>query len=195
MAIILASASSIRRRLLENAGATFSCEKPLVDEKELKNRAVNLDPETLAQHLAAAKCLSVSAKHPGDLVIGADQVLSLSGRTYDKPENLEEARSHLAEFRGQTHALISAVCCARRGVVLWQYTDRAELTMRRFSGRFLEEYLAAIGADAATPVGAYKFEGPGIQLFERIKGDYFTILGLPLLPLLEFLRSTGEIAS
>ena len=195
MAIILASASSIRRRLLENAGVALSCEKPLVDENELKDRAGALDPEALAQHLATAKCVSVSAKHPGDLVIGADQVLSFSGRTYDKPENLEEARLHLAELRAQTHALVSAICCARRGGVLWRYTDRAELTMRRFSDRFLDDYLAVVGADATTSVGAYKLEGLGIQLFERIKGDYFTILGLPLPPLLEFLRSTGEIAS
>ncbi|MBC8036373.1 MAG: Maf family protein [Rhizobiales bacterium] len=193
MAIILASTSSIRRRLLENAGVAFTSEKPPVNEGELKSLSPTLGPEAMAQHLAAAKCMSVSARHPDDFVIGADQVLSFAGKTYDKPENLAEAKSHLLEFSGKTHTLISAVCCARGGAVLWHYSDRAELTMRPFSDRFLENYLAAVGGDATTSVGAYKLEGPGIQLFEGIKGDYFTILGLPLLPLLAFLRSVDGI--
>ncbi len=195
MAIILASTSPIRCRLLENAGVKFVAEKPLVNEDELKQRAPGLAREALAQHLASAKCLSVSISHPEDLVIGADQVLSFSGKTFDKPASLEDARSQLTELKGKTHTLISAVCCAKGEAVLWQHSDRAELTMRYFSNRFLEDYLAAVGADACTSVGAYKLEGPGLQLFEHIEGDYFTILGLPLLPLLEFLRSTGEIGS
>jgi len=195
MAIILASTSAIRRRLLENAGVAFAAEKPSVNEDELKHRTPGLAREALAQHLASAKCLSVSARRPDDLVIGADQVLSFSERTFNKPESLEEAKSHLTELRGRTHTLVSAVCCARGGTVLWRYSDRAELTMRYFSNRFLDDYLAAAGGDAMTSVGAYKLEGPGIQLFEQIEGDYFTILGLPLLPLLDFLRATGEIGS
>jgi septum formation protein len=195
MGIILASTSPIRRRLLEHAGLTFTSEKPDVDESELKRSATTLAPEALAQHLALAKCISVSVRYPGYLVIGADQALELSGKVYDKPENLEEAKSHLAQLRGRAHTLISAVCCARGDTVLWQCVDRAELRMRRFSDQFLESYLSQVGADAATSVGAYKLEGCGIQLFESIKGDYFTILGLPLLPLLEFLRSAGEISS
>lgn len=195
MAIILASTSPIRRRLLENAGVPFVAEKPSVDEDEIKRSAPGLAREALAHHLASAKCLSVSKQHPDDLVIGADQVLSFSGKTFDKPARLEEARSHLLEFRGKAHTLISAVCCARGGTVLWQYSDRAELTMRYFSNRFLEDYMTAVGPDITTSVGAYKLEGLGLQLFEHIDGDYFTVLGLPLLPLLEFLRSTGEIGS
>ena len=195
MAIILASTSPIRRRLLENAGVACVSAKPDVNEDELKRLLPALAPGALARRLAAAKCMSVSANHPEDLVIGADQVLSFAGKTYDKPENPGDARSHLAELRGKTHTLISAVCCARGGAVLWQYDDRAELTMRPFSDRFLEDYISAVGAEAMTSVGAYKLEGPGIQLFEEIKGDYFTILGLPLLPLLAFLRSAGEIGT
>jgi len=195
MAIILASTSPIRRRLLENAGMPFVAKKPSVDEEEVKRSAPGLAREALAQHLASAKCLSVSARHPQDLVIGADQVLSFSGKTFDKPASLEEARSHLLEFRGKAHTLISAICCARDGAVLWQYTDRAELTMRYFSNRFLDDYLASTGPDITASVGGYKLEGLGLQLFEHIDGDYFTVLGLPLLPLLEFLRSTGEIGS
>ncbi len=192
MALILASTSPIRRRLLENAGVSFVTERPLVNERDLKHSAP-LSPEELPQHLAAAKCLSVTARHPDDLVIGADQVLLFAGRAYDKPANLEEAKAHLLEFRGKTHTLVSAICCARGGVVLWQYSDQAELTMRPFSDHFLANYIAAVGEDATTSVGAYKLEGPGFQLFEEIKGDYFTILGLPLLPLLGFLRSEGAI--
>ena len=195
MAIILASTSSIRQRLLESAGVTFVSRKPPVNEEELKRRMPIFAPEALAQQLAAAKCLSMSAMYPDDLVVGADQVLSFSGKTYDKPGNTEEARSQLAAFRGRTHVLISAVCCARGGILLWQYSGLAKLKMRSFSDRFLESYVAAAGADATTSVGAYKLEGQGIQLFEHIDGDYFTILGLPLLPLLEFLRSSGEIGS
>ncbi len=195
MAIILASTSAIRKRLLEGAGVAFGTEKPLVDEHELKQRAPGLAREALAQHLASAKCLSVSAQHPEALVIGADQVLTFSNTTFDKPRSLEEARSHLQQLRGNTHTLISAVCCARASDLLWQYSDRAELTMRYFSDRFLDNYISTVGADATMSVGAYKLEALGIQLFEQIEGDYFTILGLPLLPLLEFLRSTGEIGS
>lgn len=195
MAIILASTSPIRRRLLENAGVNFIAEKPLVNENELKHHAPGLAREGLAQHLATAKCLSVSKHHPLDLVVAADQVLAFSGKTFDKPASLEEAKAQLGELKGRTHTLISALCCARGGAVLWQYSDRAEMTMRYFSDRFLEDYLAVVGNDATTSVGAYKLEGRGIQLFEQIEGDYFTILGLPLLPLLEFLRSIGEIGS
>ncbi|MGH8550523.1 MAG: Maf family protein, partial [Methylococcales bacterium] len=179
MAIILASTSSIRRRLLENAGVEFTVEEPPVNEVELKSLATALSADALARRLAAAKCISISVRHPEDLVIGADQVLSFSGKIYDKPKNLDEAKAHLVEFRGGTHTLVSALCCAKNGTALWQHSSQADLTMRPFSDRFLENYLTVIGTDALTSVGAYKLEGPGIQLFESIKGDYFTILGLP----------------
>jgi len=195
MAIILASTSPIRRRLLENAGVPFIAKKPTVDEQELKRNARGLARETLPLHLASAKALSISKLLRDDLVIGADQVLSFSGKAFDKPASSEEAKLHLAELRGKSHTLISAVCCARGDEILWHYSNRAELTMRYFSDRFLEDYIATAGADISTSVGAYKLEGQGIQLFERVDGDYFTVLGLPLLPLLEFLRSTGEIGS
>lgn len=195
MAIVLASTSPIRRQLLENAGVRFTTEKPPVDEEELKRSAPDLAGEALALHLASAKALSVSKRHRDDLVIGADQLLSFAGRTFNKPESLEEARKHLMELRGGTHTLISAVCCIRDNETLWQYNGRAEMKMRHFSDAFLHEYIAAAGADITNSVGAYRFEGQGIQLFEHIDGDYFTVLGLPLLPLLGFLRSTGEMGS
>ncbi len=195
MAIILASTSPIRRRLLKNAGVKFTVEKPLVEEDELKQGAPGLADQALAVHLASAKSLSISTRYPGAIVIGADQVLSLSGRAFDKPASLEDAKIHLAELRGRTHVLVSAVCCAKGNAILWQYSDRAEMTMRRFSDGFLQDYIVAAGADTTASVGAYKLEAQGIQLFEHVDGDYFTILGLPLLPLLEFLRSMGEISS
>lgn len=195
MTVILASTSTIRRQLLENAGIMVVTQKPFADEAKLKRAAAALAPQALAQHLASAKCISVSTRHKEKLVIGADQVLSFAGRTYDKPGNRDEAHSQLKALRGRTHTLVTAVCCARGGEIVWQHSDRAELTMRAFSDSFLESYLVRMGADITNSVGAYKLEGQGIQLFEHIQGDYFTILGLPLLPLLEFLRSTGEAES
>jgi nucleoside triphosphate pyrophosphatase len=189
--IILASASEARQRLLAIAGIAARAIPSGIDEGELKARKseVHGGSEELAVHLAEAKALAVSAIHGEDLVLGADQILLLQDVFFDKPRSMAEARAQLLKLRGTTHRLVTAVAAARRGRVLWFHCDSAKLSMRHFSEAFLENYLAAMGDELLSTVGAYKIEGPGIQLFDRIEGDYFTILGLPLLPLLSFLRS------
>lgn len=194
MAVILASTSTIRRQLLSSAGIEFTVVSPAVDETMLKSQNPGAAPERLASLLAAAKASAVSRLHPKAVVIGADQVLALDGKSYDKPRTMEEAAGHLSSLRGKTHHLHTAVCCARGENLLWQHCAQASLTMRSFSSDFLDGYLTQIGRDALTSVGAYKLEGRGVQLFSAIAGDHFAILGLPLLPLLEFLRSSGELA-
>lgn len=191
--IILASTSPTRRALLDNAGLPYSAVSPQVDERGLVAQHPHWSPEETAIRLAEAKALDVSIRFPDAIVIGTDQVLSLGSKAYSKPANLEECRQHLFELRGKTHALISTVVCARGGEAVWSYTSQALLTMREFSQAFLEDYLETVGADCMTSVGGYKIEGCGLQLFERIEGDHFTILGLPLLPLLSYLRTAGEI--
>jgi septum formation protein len=190
--IILASASEIRRRLLVSAGINVRSLASAVDEAALKSQFVNSGERNigkLAARLATAKAELVSAANGNALVIGADQILILEGKVIDKPKSIEEARSQLLELRGKTHHLVSAVTAARDGRAIWSDTTTAELSMRRFSGKFLEDHLSAAGDDVLTSVGSYKIEGRGVQLFDKISGDYFSILGLPLLPLLSFLRS------
>jgi septum formation protein len=191
MKLILASTSRIRGELLAKAGITFDSVKPEVDETELKRQSPGLSPGNLAQKLAAAKAVSVTNRYPGALVIGADQVLNLEGRAFDKPDSVETARHQLTDLRGRRHVLETALCCAQDGKIVWQHLGQAGLTMRTFSEQFLADYLRAVGPDVTTSVGGYKLEGVGAQLFDRIDGDYFTILGLPLLPLLDFLRRKG----
>ena len=195
MAILLASTSTIRRKLLTNAGIEHQTRRPDIDEEGLKLANPEFTPDQLALHLANAKCISVSNREPQHTVIGADQVLSRGTRIFSKAENIDEARGHLMDLSASTHTLTSAVCCARAGRVMWSFHDEAKLTMRPLSKRFVEAYLKLSGDEVISSVGAYKLEGPGIQLFDEIKGDYFTILGLPLIPLLNFLRSAGEIAT
>ena len=134
-----------------------------------------------------------SRRYPGILVIGADQMLDCNGVWFDKPGDLDHAAAHLAALRGKEHSLLSAVCVVRDGVRLWHYNDIARLTMRSLTDAFIADYLADVGEDALSSVGAYQLEGRGIQLFARIDGDFFSILGLPLLPLLDFLRNNGVI--
>lgn len=193
MALILASTSITRQQLLGNAGIAFTIEPPPVDEYRIKSDNPKASPKQLASLLAEAKAITVSQMHPAEIVIGADQVLEFAGKSYDKPRTMAEAADQLRILRGQTHQLLSAVCCAKSGKPLWQHGEQATLTMRNFSGRFLDKYLADVGQDALASVGAYKLEGPGLQLFSAFAGDHSTILGLPMLPLLEFLRSIGEI--
>lgn len=193
MKLILASTSRIRGELLAKAGITFEAVKPEVDETELKRRSPELSPGDLAQNLAAAKAVSVTNRYPGALVIGADQVLNLGGRAFDKPDSVETARRQLTDLRGRRHVLETALCCAQDGKIIWQHLGQAGLTMREFSEVFLTDYLHAVGLDVTTSVGGYKLEGLGAQLFDKIEGDYFTILGLPLLPLLDFLRRKGVL--
>ena len=193
MNIILASTSPIRRKLLENAGLPHTCRKPDIDERILTSEHPHWTAETTAKELAAAKALSISQQEPACLVIGADQVLSHRGRIFNKPTTRDECRHHLLELRDSSHQLLSAISCASQGKLIWNHTSAATLHMRPFTPEFIEDYLAAIGDDGLSSVGGYKLESIGIQLFDVIDGDYFAILGLPLLPLLGFLRQHGAI--
>jgi septum formation protein len=195
MRLVLASTSRIRGELLTKAGLVFEVVRPEVDENELKKASMALAPGDLAVSLAAAKAVSVANRVPNALVLGADQVLNLAGRAFDKPESAEAARRQLIELRGRSHALETALCCARGGEVVWRHLGQATLTMRPFSDKFLDAYLRQMGPEVTTSVGAYKLEGLGAQLFDAVEGDYFTILGLPLLPLLDFLRRQGALAA
>ena len=193
--LILASGSAIRAQLLARAGLSFSILRPNVDEALLKAEFRQDSPAGLAASLARAKANAVSQTHPDALVIGADQVLNFRGIAHDKPSSLADARAQLLRFRGKTHALETAVCCCQGGKPIWSHAMHADLTMRDFSDGFLEAYLEGLGEDVLTSVGGYRLEERGIQLFSHVEGDYFGILGLPLLPLLAFLRSEGFIAS
>ncbi len=192
MTLILASASPIRRHILEAAGVTFEVDVARVDEGAAKAslRADGLSPRDQADALAALKALSVSQRREG-LVIGADQMLALEGETLDKPKDRAEARAHLQRLRGRTHQLMCAAVVARSGEVLWRHVETPRLRMRAFSDAFLEDYLERGGEKLLASVGAYQLEGLGAHLFERVDGDYFSVLGLPLLPLLAFLREHG----
>lgn len=191
--LILASASLSRRQLLANAGLSFEIEAANVDENEVKRSLASrgASPQELAKTLAEMKALRVSARHADALVVGGDSTLACSGRLFDKPPNLQAARRQLLSLGGQTHELFSSVVVARGGVRLWHWNERARLTMRSISESFVDAYLAMAGEAVLSSVGAYQLEGLGAHLFTRVDGDYFTILGLPLLPLLGFLAGHG----
>ncbi len=193
--LVLASASRARREMLAAAGVAFTVEPADVDEPAIRLHlhAGGLSPEPahVAQILARAKAEDVSRKHADSLVVGADQVLALDARLLTKPADEAAARSALLQLKGRTHELHSAVALAERGKVSWVHTAAARLTMRDFSDGFLDDYLLRAGDRITQSVGGYELEGLGVQLFERIEGDYFTILGLPLLPLLGELRARG----
>lgn len=190
--LVLASGSATRRTMLEAAGVAFSVTPADLDEAAIRDRMLAADAavshESIALALAVEKGKAVSETTPGALVIGADQVLSCDGRLFEKPASVAEARMQLLALRGKTHALHSAVALALGGTVLWNETATARLTMRAFSEAALDAYLARAGDAVTTSVGAYRIEGPAIQLFEAIDGDHATILGMPLLPLLAELR-------
>jgi septum formation protein len=192
--LVLASASASRRRLLEAAGLAFEIDTPRVDEEALKARlrARGKAPRDQAMALADFKALSVSGSHAG-LVIGADQMLALGDEVMDKPRDMAEARNHLQRLRGKTHELLTAVVIARSGEIVWRHMETPRLKMRDFSDQFVDSYLDKVGQAALSSVGAYQLEGLGAQLFERVEGDYFSVLGLPLLPLLAFLREQGAV--
>jgi septum formation protein len=196
MRLILASGSPTRRTLLENAGVAFEVIPAEIDERAAEAPLVSAgaSPEDIALALAMAKAVTVSEQHADALVIGADQTLDLGGERLTKPPDMEAARRQLLSLSGRTHQLHSAVACARGGEVAWQNIETATLRMRRLEPREVGQYLARAGADALQSVGAYRIEGPAIQLFDDIDGDYFGILGLPLLPLLKFLRGEGALA-
>ena len=190
--LILASASPSRRQLLANAGLSFAIEPAGIDEDEVKRSlGSRAAPQELAETLAEMKALRVSARHSASFVVGADSALACNGRMFDKPPTLDAARKQLLALRGQTHELFSSVVVARGGVRLWHWNERARLTMRSFSEGFIDAYLARAGETVLSSVGAYQLEGLGAHLFTRVDGDYFTILGLPLLPLLSFLAGHG----
>ena len=193
--LILASQSPFRRMLMDNAGLVFEAEAARIDERavEAALAARNPSPQDVAETLAIEKARDVSARHPGALVIGSDQTLSLEGLVFHKPADMAEAKSHLASMSGRTHSLNCGIALVRGGETLWSHVSVAHLTMRPLSEDFIDRHLARVGEKVLASVGAYQLEGEGVQLFERIDGDYFTILGLPLLPLLAKLRDLGAI--
>lgn len=191
--IVLASGSAIRRKLLANAGLKVRSVEHDVDERALVASSSSSDPKALARLLAEAKAVSASRRHAEALVIGADQTLDLDGALLTKPANRKAAKAQLASLSGRSHALHSAFAIARGGRRLVRQTRTARLTMRRLDEAEIDRYLDEAGAAAMSSVGAYQLEHLGIRLFERIDGDYFTILGLPMLPLLASLRRLGAI--
>ena len=195
--LVLASASAVRSRILENAGLAFEVDPAGIDESGIKTerRAAAASAAEVAKTLAEAKALAVSRRRPEAWVIGADQILAFQGAFLDKPRDMAEAASRLRRFRGRSHDLVSAVCVAFGGRSRWLYSEAATLYVRDFSDAFLDSHVADVGENVLASVGAYRLEGPGAQLFSRIDGDYFTVLGLPLLPLLGFLRGAGAVAS
>ena len=197
--IILASASTARRDMLARAGVTFEAVPAEIDERAVQDVLTadesEIEAADIAELLAEAKAKDVSERHPNAVVIGADQVLEFEDEIMSKAPDIAAARASLKLLRGASHQLHSAVAIAIGGEVEWSMVDSASLTMRKFSDRFLAAYLADEGADVCSSVGAYRLEGRGLQLFERIEGDFFTILGMPLLPLLGQLRSRGLLLS
>jgi septum formation protein len=191
--LILASTSKIRLTVLQNAGLGVICLPPELDEETAKIKLGQVTPKALAVALAEQKALSL--KNPEAWVIGADQTLSCNNTIFHKPDTLGKARQQLQELRGKTHTLHSSLAVAHGGKIIWSICEDAHLTMRTFSDDFLERYISENGADLLTSVGSYKLERSGVQLFEKIEGDYFTILGFPLLPFLSFLREQKILAT
>lgn len=194
--LILASGSAIRRAVLEAAGLTVEAISPPLDEEAEKGRlrAAGATIPDQALGLAHAKALSISSQHDG-YVIGADQMLALGEQAFDKPRDMGEARKNLQALRGKTHELVGGICVAKGANILWSHVSRPQLTMWSFSDAFLDEYLKRAGPAVLSSVGAYQLENLGAQLFSSVEGDYFSVLGLPLFPLLAFLREHGVIAS
>jgi septum formation protein len=195
-AVILASASEARARLLRGAGVGFQAVPATVDEASVRSAMQSNGASALdaAAELAKLKARQVSTVHDAAFVIGADQVLNCAGTWFDKTANHAGARAQLLALRGRAHELATAVCVIRGGASVWRHSESPRLTMRCFDDAFVERYLDAAGAEALGCVGAYRLEGLGAQLFESVEGDYFSILGLPLLPLLAYLRDQGVVA-
>lgn len=197
--LILASQSVGRREILARSGLAFECYISGVDEDLIKESlaAEKAKPELVALTLAEVKAQKVAQRHFNKLVLGGDQVLAFEDRIFDKPRDLDEARQHLQTLRGKKHSLISAMAIAlttEQGIqIIWRHTEYADLWMRDFSDDFLDDYIASNGDSLLSSVGAYRIEGPGIQLFTTIRGDNTTIMGLPMIPLLGFLREHGIV--
>ncbi|NBB96623.1 MAG: septum formation protein Maf [Alphaproteobacteria bacterium] len=194
MALVLASASTIRADMLRRAGMTVDIQPARIDEAAIRDAmlAEGAAPRDVADALAEGKARKISARVPG-LVLGCDQVLSLKGQLHEKPATPEQARSQLAELRGQTHQLLSAAVLYEDGKPVWRHVGVARLTMRSFSDSYLDAYIARNWPGLSESVGAYKLEEEGVRLFAQVTGDYFTILGLPMLELLNHLALRGEI--
>lgn len=193
--LVLASRSKARQMLLMGAGIPVEVIPADIDERGVEAAASSSSPGEVAALLARAKAAAVAKLRPGRLTLGADQTLALGKACFAKPNDRAAARVQLGALRGRTHELHSAIAFVKDGMVVFEHIGIARLTMRAFSDRFLELYLDAAGSAATASVGAYQIEGLGVQLFERVEGDYFTVLGLPLLPALDFLRRQGCLAS
>lgn len=193
MSLVLASSSAIRRAMLEAAGVAFELASPSVDEAALKAGALLTDD--LAEDLAKAKALSVSETRSADWVVGSDSVVTIDGRLFDKPADRDQAAEHLRLFSGKTMQLTSAVALARGDAIAWSHAETAALEVRPLSEAFIAGYLDQEWPEVGHCVGVFQLEGRGVQLFSRIEGDYFTILGMPLLPLLGALRERGLLRS
>jgi len=196
MRVILASGSSIRRKLMTDAGLNFEVITKPVDEGAIKDSmlAESSRLRDIADALAEAKSIRVSRIEEG-LVIGADQIMVMDNQLFDKPKDIQEARERLKLMRGKTHYLMGAVVICENGIPVWRHMAKTKLTMRDFTDDFLEDYLEVEGELVTKSVGAYRFEGLGAQLFSHVEGDFFSILGLSLLPVMDYLRTRGAIAS
>lgn len=195
MNLVLASASASRTALLKAAGVAFCADPADLDEDALMADLIGRDAATVASTLAQHKALHVSARHPGQLVLGGDSVIGFGHEMLSKCATLAEARALLRRLAGHTHLLVSAAALARDGALLWTHASPCRMTMRDFSQEFLDDYIAAEGKTILSSVGCYRFEGRGAQLFDKVEGDYFSVLGLPLLAVLSALRKEGVVAS
>lgn len=192
--LILASQSASRRAMLEAAGVPFMAVPARIDERALEASLAGAEPAQVAKALARAKAEAISAIHPGRWVLGSDSLVVCAGRRFDKPENRKAAAEHLRFFSGKTMELHSAAALARDGAVVADCADRAELRVRELSDSFIAGYLDAEWPEVAGCVGVFRIEGLGVQLFEEVRGDHFTILGMPLFGVLRGLRAAGVIA-
>ena len=195
MSLILASASQSRKKLLKAAGVDFIADPAELDEETLTARLIRrgADAVKVASELAGQKALSVSRRHPGRLVLGGDSVIEFGGAFLGKCANMVEARALLHKLSAKEHLLVSAAALARDGALLWTHASPCRMSMRSLSHNFLDDYLAQEGSAILSSVGCYRFEGRGAQLFDKVDGDYFSVLGLPLLPVLAELRKEGVL--
>lgn len=193
--LILASRSASRRAVLSAAQIPHEALPADIDERAAEQNAESAQPDAVARHLAQAKARAIAAQHPGRIVLGADQTLALGTKRFSKPRDRTAAADQLAQLSGRAHQLHSGLAVIRDGNTLWSSVETATLTMRALSPAFIESYLDAAGEAVSASVGGYQLEALGIHLFERIEGDHFTILGLPMIPLLQFFRAQGWLQS
>ncbi|MBS28199.1 MAG: hypothetical protein CL566_04635 [Alphaproteobacteria bacterium] len=193
--LVLASGSSVRTRLLTAAGVPHQVEPANIDEGEVRDRLLAEDAshDVIAEVLAELKAQKVSERHPDAIVLGADQILSCNGDLFEKPAGLEGVRAHLNALSGKSHTLHTSVCAISAGDVIWHHNSGPKLRMRTFSDGFIDRYVEAAGLAVCETVGGYQMEGLGVHLFEEIEGDFYDILGLPMLPLLAFLRQQSMV--